>query len=399
MTWKRPTRGRILAAAVAAGAVVWAGTLLTRRPGTDALPGPPAGQPWFEDRAAPAGVGFRHFDPATPLNQIPETMGSGVAWIDYDADGWFDLFCVQAGPLPPGRVDDPPTHKLYRNNRDGTFSDVTVQAGLDRPGFGTGVAVGDYDNDGFDDLVVTALGGVSLFHNVPAAGGGRRFVDVAAAAGLSDPHYATSCAWGDLDGDGALDLYVCNYVEIDPARPVTCRHEGTGRVFQCSPTAYPATTHRLYRNNRDGTFTDVSGASGVGAARPAPGLGVVIADLDGDGRPDVYVANDLHPAYLFRNKGGWAFDEVALRSGCGLGEGGARIAGMGVEAGDLDGSGRPSLFVTNFQNAPNTVFLNRGGFRFDNGTTTTGLGPPSLNRLGFGTVLFDADLDGNPDLA
>jgi hypothetical protein len=328
-------------------------------------------------------------------------MGSGLGWIDYDADGWPDLFCVQDAPLPPAPPDPNHTHKLFRNNRDGTFADVTAAVGLDRAAFGTGVAVGDYDNDGFDDLLVTALGGLTLFHNVPdpSAPGGRRFVDVTAAAGLSDPHYATSAAWGDFDGDAALDLYVCNYVEIDPARPVVCRQPGTGRVIQCAPTAYPAATHKLYRNNRDGTFTDVSITSRIGSAPPAPGLGVVVADVDGDGLQDIYVANDLSPAYLFRNQGGWAFEEVALRSGCGLGPNGNRVAGMGVEAGDLDGSGRPSLFVTNFQNAPNTVYLNCGGLLFKDGTTSTGLGPPSLDRLGFGTVLLDADLDGNLDLA
>jgi hypothetical protein len=395
-----PTRVRwVLAAVAAAGAAVWAVGPLLRR-AADA-PSPPAAPVWFEDVGERAGVRFRHFDPATPLNQIPETMGSGVAWIDYDGDGWPDLFCVQAAPLPPAAPDPAHTHKLYRNNRDGTFADVTAAVGLDRAAFGTGVAVGDYDNDGFDDLLVTALGGLTLFHNVPdaAAPGGRRFADVTAAAGLSDPHYATSAAWGDFDGDGGLDLYVCNYVEIDPARPVVCRQQGTGRVFQCAPTAYPATTHRLYRNNRDGTFADVSASAGVAAVPPAPGLGVVVVDLDGDGRPDIYVANDLSPAYLFRNKGGWAFEEVALRSGCGLGENGSRLAGMGVEAGDLDGTGRPSLFVTNFQSAPNAVFLNRGRLQFVDGSSASGLGPASLNRLKFGTALLDADLDGNLDIA
>lgn len=400
MTWKMPTRAWwALAAVVVAGVAVWASNSL-RRPGAGD-PSQPASPPWFEDVAERAGVRFRHFDPATPLNQIHEAMGSGLGWIDYDADGWLDLFCVQDAPLPPAPPDPAHTHKLFRNNRDGTFTDVTAAIGLDRAGFGTGVAVGDFDNDGFDDLLVTALGGLTLFHNVPdpAAPGGRRFVDVTAAAGLSDPHYATSAAWGDLDGDGALDLYVCNYVEIDPARPVVCQQHGTGRVMQCAPSAYPATTHRLYRNNRDGTFTDVSGPSGIGTAPPAPGLGVAIVDLDGDGRPDIYVANDLSPSYLFWNKGGWTFKEVALRSGCGLGPNGTRLAGMGVEVGDLNGSGRPSLFVTNFQGVPNAVFLNRGGLLFEDGTTATGLGPASLDRLKFGTALLDADLDGNPDLA
>lgn len=359
------------------------------------------GIPRFMDVTARTGITFRHYDPATPDHLLPETMGSGVAWIDYDADGWPDLFCVQAGPVPPGTIDNPPTHKLYRNNCDGTFTDVTLDVGLNIAVFGMGVAVGDYDNDGYDDLLVTHLGGIALYRNEPNSRGGRRFADVTKSAGLlgTNPHWGTSCAWIDIDGDGFLDLYVCNYCEIDPNHPLICKHPATGTTFQCAPSAYPHTTHRLYRNNGDGTFTDVSGESGISKAAPAPGLGVVTIDLDGDGRQDIYVANDLAPAYLFRNKGKGMFDEVALPSGSGLGPGGARMSGMGVEAGDLDGSGRPSLFITNFQNVPNVVFFNRGGLRFIDATTISGLGPPSLMTLGFGTALLDADLDGNIDIA
>ncbi len=172
------------------------------------------GLPRFDNVTTRAGITFQHFDPATAQHLIAETMGSGVAWIDYDADGWPDLFCVQAGPLPPATMANPPTHKLYRNNRNGTFTDVSDEVGLKATGFGMGVAVGDFDNDGFDDLAVTSLGGITLFHNVPdpAAPGGRRFVDVTLSSGLlgTNPHWATSCAWGDLDNDGLLDLYVCN---------------------------------------------------------------------------------------------------------------------------------------------------------------------------------------------
>jgi hypothetical protein len=345
-------------------------------------------------------VSFRHFDPATPLHLIPETMGSGLAWIDYDADGWPDLFCVQAGPLPPA-TDATKTHNLYRNNRDGSFADVTDAAGLNKSGFGVGCAVGDYDNDGFDDLVVTLLGGIQLFHNEPdpAAPGGRRFADATARSGLANPHYGTSCAWGDLDGDGFLDLYVCNYVEVDPAKPVTCKHAEKGVYYQCSPTAFPYASHRLFRNNGNGTFIDVSLQSGIASAPAAPGLGVVILDFDGDGRQDIYVANDMNPAYLFRNLGQLRFEEIAFPSGCALGPGGSRIAGMGVEAADFDGSGRPGLFMTNFQGSPNVLFLNRGKNRFDEMSYPSGLGGPSLARLGFGTCAFDANLDGNLDLA
>jgi hypothetical protein len=355
------------------------------------------GLPWFEDVTRAAGIDFVHFDPQTERHYIQETMGSGLGWIDYDNDGWLDLFCVQDGPIKPGS-GPLPTSKLYRNNGDGTFTDVTEKVGLARAGFGMGCAVGDFDNDGYDDLVVTYLGGVVLFHNEPDGKGGRHFVDVTARAGIKDPHWATSCAWGDLDGDGFLDLYVCNYCEVDLEKYPRCVTD-RGAFYTCQPFHFPAVTHQLYRNNGDGTFTDVSEASGIARVPPAPGLGVIVTDVDGDGRMDVYVANDLKPAYLFHNQGGGRFEERALFSGCGLGPAGRPVAGMGVEAGDLDGSGRPSLFVTNFQNEPNVVYRNRGNLLFTDWTTPSGLGPPSISRLGFGCVLVDVDLDGRLDFA
>jgi hypothetical protein len=401
----RTRMGLLVAGVIAVGLAAWAVAPRGPRPGQ---PGeePEAGAVRFEDVAARAGVAFRHFDPATPQHLIAETMGCGVAWIDYDADGWPDLFCVQAGPLPPAAPDPTKTHKLYRNNRDGTFTDVTDAVGLNKATFGTGCAVGDYDNDGFDDLVVTSLGGVSLFRNVPdpAAPGGRRFADVTDAAKLTgtNPHYATSCAWGDLDGDGFLDLYVCNYVEIDPSHPQVCRSPG-GVAQSCPPTSYPVVAHRLYRNRGDGTFEDVTAAAGVARAKPAAGLAVVIVDLDGDGRPDIYVANDLFAAQLFHNQtprgGPITLVERGALSGCGLGATGDRMSGMCAEAGDVYGSGRPALFVTNFQFQPNALFRNLGGLRFEEAGAAAGLAGPSRSRLGFGACFLDADLDGHLDLA
>lgn len=361
----------------------------------------PPGVPWFVDITAARGIGFRHFDSSTPQNYILETMGSGLGWIDYNNDGWLDLFCVQGGPVRPASADGSlPTNKLYRNNGDGTFADVTEAVGLARAGFGMGCAVGDYDNDGFDDLVVTYWGGVVLYHNEPDGRGGRRFVDVTAkAGGLHNPHWATSCGWGDIDGDGYLDLYVCNYVEVDLANYPRCEHGATKKIFSCSPSHFAAASHRLYRNGGDGTFADATEASGIAAASPAPGLGVVLTDLDGDGRIDIYAANDMRPAYLFHNQGGGKFVEKGVFSGCALGSGGENIAGMGVDAGDVDDSGRPSLFATNFHGVPNVLFLNAGRLRFHYGTHRSGLGVPSLDRLGFGTVFCDVDLDGRLDLA
>jgi hypothetical protein len=361
-------------------------------------PKPTPGVPWFEDVTRASGIDFHHFDPATPRHFIQETMGSGLAWIDYNNDGWPDLFCVQDGPVRP-TGSSLPTNKLYRNNGDGTFTDVTEQVGLSRSGYGMGCAVGDYDNDGYDDLVVTYLGGIVLYHNEPDGKGGRRFVDVTAKAGLTDPHWATSCAWGDIDGDGFLDLYVCNYCEVDLDHYPFCGDRQKGLHSSCPPTAFPHTTHRLFRNNGNGTFTDITTRSGIGAVSPAPGLAVIMADLDGDGRIDIYAANDLKPAYLFHNLGGGRFEEVGMLSGSAVGPGAVLIAGMGVEAGDINGTGRPALFVTNFQHKPNVLFLNKGNLVFQEWSNPSGLGAPSLQRLGFGTVFIDADLDGNLDIA
>ena len=387
-------------ATIGAGVIVIAiiGILLVLRKPVGEVPaggppdGPEPGGPWFVDVTRDAGIDFVHFDPVTDSHFIQETMGSGLGWIDYDADGWPDLFCVQDGPVRPAPGAAAPGNRLYRNNRDGTFTDVTAQAGLGRSGFGQGCAVGDFDNDGYDDLAVTYLPGLVLYRNT----GTGTFADVTAAAGLADPHWGTSCAWGDFDNDGLLDLYVCNYVEVDIDRYPVCERDG--RPFVCPPTSFPHVHHRLFRNLGGGRFADVSAASGIAAAPPAPGLGVVATDVDGDGNLDLFVANDLKPQYLFHNQGAGRFVEKGLLSGAGLGGSGQAVSGMGVEAFDVDGTGRPSLFVTNFFNQPNVLFRNRGGVRFREAAAEAGLAG-RWDRLGFGTVTIDANLDGRPDVA
>ncbi|MEZ6149660.1 MAG: FG-GAP-like repeat-containing protein [Pirellulaceae bacterium] len=358
------------------------------------------GTPQFVDITTASGIDFRHFDPATPQNNILETMGSGLGWIDYDGDGLLDLFCIQAGPLPGAPGPTPlPTSRLYRNNGDRTFRDVTQAAGLDQARFGMGCAVGDFDNDGFDDLVLTYWGGVSLYHNVADGDAHRKFVDISADSGIYNPHWATSCGWGDIDGDGDLDLYVCNYVEVDLQRYPLCEHPTLKVKFSCPPWSFDAVTHRLYRNDGECKFTDVSHDAGIDAVSAAPGLGVVLTDLDDDGRVDIYVANDLRPAYLFHNQGAGRFVEQAVLSGCGLNGSGEAFAGMGVDAADVCGTGFPSLFVTNFHFKQNLLFRNEGNLLFNYWTHRSGLGTPSVGRLGFGAVFCDVDLDGQLDLA
>src|SRR5262249_8829320 len=359
----------------------------------DPQPAPRVGVPWFVDVTKSARIDFVHFDSATRQHYIQEVMGSGIAWIDYDGDGWPDLFCVQDGPIHLSNLapaasagkakGSAPTNKLYRNNRDGTFTDVTEAVGLARGGYGMGAAVGDFDNDGFDDLLVTYMGGVVLYHNEPDGRGGRRFVDVTDKAGLKNPHWATSPAWGDIDGDGLLDLYICNYCEVDMDKyPTTCKDPRTGEMMCCPPSHFPCAPHRLYRNNGNGTFSDITASSGVGAATASPGLGVLMVDLDGDGHLDIYVANDMKPAVLFHNQGGGKFVEKAQLSGCAYGLNGTLVAGMGVAAADVDGSGRPSVFVTNFDRKPNVLYLNLGKLWFDDISMPSGLGGPSIPRLG-----------------
>lgn len=360
--------------------------------------GPTQGLPWFEDVTQSSGIRFQHFDSATPRHLIQETMGSGIAWIDYDVDGWPDLFCVQSSPLQ-GEIPAALTSKLFRNNHDGSFTDVSETVGLKKVGFGMGAAVGDFDNDGFPDLVVSYLGDMALYHNQPAPEGSRRLVDIADAAGLKNPHWGTSIAWGDIDQDGDLDLYVCNYCQVDIAKYPICEEPRTKVAMCCPPSHFPAVAHKLFRNNGDLTFTDVSVESGVTAPSPAPGLAVAMVDLDADSRLDIYVANDMKPAYLFHNQGGGRFVEKALACGCALGLDGTLVAGMGIAVGDVEDSGLPSLFVTNFEKKPNILFLNRGKLNFRESSMRSGLGGASIPLLKFGTEFLDADLDGILDVA
>ena len=326
---------------------------------------------------------------ASPDKYMFETFGSGVAWIDFDNDGFVDLYFVNGAPGS--------ANALYRNNGDGTFKDVTQGSGTeasDNRAYKTGVAVGDYDNDGRLDLYVTAFGPNRLLRNL----GNGKFADVTAAAGVAGAanEWSTSTGFLDYDRDGDLDLYVANYVDFRMDENPWCGTRQPGYRMYCNPTIFDGTPDRLFRNNGDGTFTDVSKQAGI--ANPAgKGLGVVFCDFDRDADVDIYVANDLVRNFLYRNNGDGTFQDVAYAAGVGFDVNGKPQAGMGVDCGDVDGNGFPELFVTNFSEELNTLYENRGDGLFEDVSQKAGLGSGFL-PLGFGTKMFDVDNDGDLDI-
>jgi hypothetical protein len=351
--------------------------------------------PTFADEAASSGLDFAFANGASPAKQLPETMSGGVAFLDYDGDGWLDVYVVQGGPFPPtpgARNAD----RLFRNNGDGTFADATERAGLAAfaGGYGHGVAVGDLDNDGDPDVLVTRWRGYALYVN---AGDGT-FADATVAWGLGgDRGWPSSAAFADLDGDGDLDLYVCHYAQWDEHDPRMCQTP-KGDPTYCAPAAIPAQSDRLYRND-GGRFIDVSEEAGITRAdTEGRGLGVVAADLDGDGLVDLFVANDTTANLFFRNLGGWTFQERAHPFGLAANAQGGYLAGMGVACGDLDGDGRIDLAVTNFYGESTTYYRNLGGGQFADHTAAVGLTAPTRYRLGFGIVFADMNNDSHLDI-
>ena len=348
----------------------------------------------FVDDAEAAGLRFVHDNGQTPKKFPPETMSGGVGLLDYDGDGRLDVYLVQGGPFPPpaGPAEG---DRLYRNRGDGTFEDVTDRAGLGRAGrgYGHGVAVGDYDNDGRPDLFLTRWRAYALLHNR----GDGTFEDATDRAGLDgDRDWPTSAAFADLDGDGDLDLYVCHYLAFDIQNPRVCPDAGSRVNHYCNPKEFPALPDHAFRNDR-GRFVDVTSRAGF-VDPEGRGLGVVAADLDDDNRVDLYVANDMSANYLFRNKGDFRFEEVAFEVGAAANGSGGFQSGMGIACGDLDGDGRPDLAVTNYYGESTTLFRNLGRCLFGDNTVATGLAAPSRNLLGFGIAFLDADNDGRLDL-
>jgi enediyne biosynthesis protein E4 len=340
-----------------------------------------------------SGVSFRHNNGAYGGKLLPETLGAGCAFIDYDADGWQDLLFVN-GMDWPGHTRQRSTLQLFRNNRNGTFTDVTKQAGLDVELYGMGVAVGDYDNDGFPDVFVTCVGQNRLFHNT----GQGRFVDVTRSTGLDRRQaFSTSALWFDFDRDGLLDLFVCNYVRWSADHDVYCSLDGKQKSY-CTPEAYRGETCWLFRNLGNGRFEDVTPTCGIFDSS-SKALGVAMIDIDDDGWPDLFVSNDTQPNRLYRNLRNGRFRDVALEAGVALSEDGRARAGMGVDAADFDGSGRTGLAVTNFDNEMIGLYRPSGPGVYRDTAVRAGVGYPSLTRLGFGCLFADFDLDGAIDLA
>ena len=346
----------------------------------------------FTDVTASAGLHFRHNSGAFGSKYLPETMGPGCAFIDYDADGWPDILLLNGSDWP-GHKRQRSTLALYRNNRNGTFTDVTRAAGLDLEMYALGVAVADYNNDGFPDLYITGMGQNRLLHNNRRGG----FVDVTAQSGLGGRQaFSTSALWFDYNRDGLLDLFVCNYVRWTQATDVSCSLDGKTKSY-CTPEAYRGSTCWLFRNKGDGTFEDVTASSGIFDST-SKSLGVAMLDYDEDGWPDLVVANDTSPNRLYRNRRNGTFEEIGLRAGIAFSDDGKARAGMGVDVGSFDGSGRPGIAITNFDNEMTALYRRQTGARYEDVAAPSGVAAITRNTLGFGCHFLDANLDGALDL-
>ena len=347
----------------------------------------------FRDITAKASIKFVHNNGAFGKKYLPETMGPGCAFIDYDNDGWPDIVLVNGEDWPGHAKLGATTLKLYHNHHDGTFTDVTRKAGLALPMYGLGVAVGDYDNDGFDDLFITALGQSHLFRN----SGNGTFNDVTKAAGLWGPNeFSTSAAWIDYDRDGKLDLIVANYVQWSEKGDLYCTLDGAHKSY-CTPESYKGASVRLWHNLGNGRFEDATQKANL-YDPTSKSLGVAIFDSNGDGWPDILLANDTQPNKLYLNKHDGTFEEKGISAGIGFSEDGVARAGMGVDAGDYDRSGHPSIIITNFANQMISLYHNEGNGLFVDEAPRSEVGRATLVTLGFGCFFFDFDNDGWADI-
>jgi enediyne biosynthesis protein E4 len=351
---------------------------------------PAASHITFADVTAQAGIHFVHNSGRAGKKYLPETLGSGVAWFDADGDGWPDLLFINSKDWTPhGRKS---LAALYRNNHNGAFTNITAGSGLDVEMYGMGVAIGDYDNDGRDDVYITALDGDHLFHNE----GHGKFRDVTKAAGINNANFGTSAAWFDYDRDGKLDLFVANYVQWTPKGDLWCSLDGQVKSY-CTPESYKGTASKLYHNLGNGKFEDVSQKAGI-ADPTSKSLGVTVLDYNGDGWPDLFVANDTQPNKLYRNNRNGTFSEEGMAAGVAFGEDGVARGAMGADSADFDRSGRPALLVGNFSNQMLGLYHNEGNGLFVDEAPSSTVGRASLLRLAFGVFFFDYDLDGYPDI-
>jgi hypothetical protein len=344
----------------------------------------------FTDVTAAAGIHFTHNAGRSGKKYLPETVGAGCAFFDFDGDGWPDILLINGKDFTPGGRKT--TAALYHNNHNGTFTDVTKGSGLDVEIYGLGVAIADYDNDGRDDVYITALEGDHLFHNE----GNGKFRDVTQAAGIRNANFGTSAAWLDYDRDGNVDLFVANYVEWTAKGDKFCSLDGSTKSY-CTPETYKGTRSRLYHNLGNGRFEDVTEKAGLGDAT-SKSLGVTVLDYNNDGWPDLFVANDTQPNKLYRNLGNGAFKEEAVAAGVAYGDDGVARGAMGADAGDYDRSGRPHLLVGNFSNQMLGLYHNEGNGLFVDEAPASTVGRGSLLSNTFGVFFFDYDLDGYPDI-
>jgi hypothetical protein len=346
----------------------------------------------FNDVTQAAGIRFVHNNGAFGKKYLPETLGPGCAFIDYDNDGYPDILLINGADWP-GHARSASTLKLYHNNRNGTFTDVTAKAGLAVSMYGLGVAIGDYDNDGFDDVFITAVGQSRLFHN----NGNGTFTDVTKPAGLSGINeFSSSAAWVDYDKDGRLDLVVANYVQWSPDNDLFCTLDGTHKSY-CTPESYKGASLRLWHNLGQGKFEDATAKAGL-FDNKSKSLGIAVLDYNQDGWPDLLLANDTQPNKLYLNNGNGSFSERGVSAGIAYSEDGVARAGMGVDAADYDRSGRPSIIITNFSNQMMALYHNEGKGLFLDEAPRSEVGRSSLLTLGFGCFFFDYDLDGWPDM-
>ena len=349
----------------------------------------------FTDIRKAAGITFIQDSTQTDEKYYLETMGTGVAWIDYDQDGLMDLYFVQSGATDAYTPAKPLRSALYHNNGDGTFTDVTDKAGVGGEGhYGQGVAVGDYDNDGYPDLYVTGYGRAILYHN----NGDGTFTDVTVKAGVGDEgNWSTSAGWFDYDKDGWLDLVVTNYLDWSPKNNLWCGERAPGYRSYCNPGNYRGQKTKLYHNNHDGTFTDVSDKSGVGLPE-SKGMGLVLADFNNDGWPDIAIANDTWPNFLFLNNHDGTFRDVSLISGLAASEDGRYEAGMGIDAADVDGDGLLDVYITHLDMELSRLYHNNGDETFTDVTYSSGIGNKAVLMSGVATKFIDYDNDGWPDI-